>query len=312
MFYKNYVYPVNPVDLFYKTMKIENEKKVCLITGGTSGIGLATARGMARMDFTTILVGRNQKKCERVCEKIRKQSGNELVSFLVADLSSQKDIHRLVEQFNADFERLDFLVNNAGAKFVSRLTTIDGYEMTFALNHLAYFLMTKLLLDRLKAADSARIINVSSGAHGSAAIDFDDLQNERHYIGTQAYNQSKLANLLFTYELARRLKSTHITANAMAPGGVITNFCRNNGWVSWARHVTAHILARNLIGPEKAAETILYLATSSDVEKVTGKYFFDKKPASSSKASYDLDSARRLWVVSEALIKNAWGKGHRA
>ena len=282
-------------------MKRSTDEKICLVTGATSGIGLATARGLAEKGFTTIFVGRNLKKCERVCHKIISSTGNSKISYFVADLSSQKDIRQLADQFQSRFGKLDVLVNNAGAKFVSRDTTVDGYEMTFALNHLGYFLLTHLLIDHLKACGSARIINVSSGAHGGAMIDFEDVQNEQNYIGKRAYGQSKLANLLFTYELARRLDGTGVTVNAMAPGGVITNFCRNNGWVSWAKHVTAHILARNLIGPQKAAETIIYLATSPEVEGVSGKYFFEKKPIPSSTASYDMESAKRLWGISEAM-----------
>jgi len=276
-------------------------KKICLVTGATSGIGKATAQGLAAGGFTTVIVGRDQQKTDRVCRLIRKRTGNPDISYLIADLSSQKDVRRLAEEFKRWYDRLDILVNNAGAKILQRLTTVDGYEMTFALNHLAYFLLTQLLLDRLQAAKHARIVNISSGAHGGAVLDFDDLQNEKHYVGKEAYNQSKLANLLFTYELARRLEGSGVVANAMAPGGVITNFCRNNGWISWAKHVTAHILARNLIGPEKAAETILYMATSPEVAGVSGKYFFEKKPIESSPASYDEEAGKRLWEISERM-----------
>ena len=282
-------------------MKISHDQKICLITGATSGIGKATAAGMAKMGVATILVGRNRAKCERVCKKIQSRSGNANVTYLVADLSSQHEIRRLVEEFKRKYDRLDILVNNAGAKILQRQTTVDGYEMTFALNHLAYFLLTQMLMDHLKAAGQSRIVNVSSGAHGGTVLDFNDLQNERNYIGKQAYNQSKLANLLFSYELSRRLEGSGVVANAMAPGGVITHFCRNNGWISWGKHVTAHILARNLIGPEKAAETILYLAASPEVEGVTGNYFFEKKPIESSPASYDEEAAKRLWEISERM-----------
>jgi NAD(P)-dependent dehydrogenase (short-subunit alcohol dehydrogenase family) len=282
-------------------MKESTEKKICLVTGATSGIGKAAAQGLAARGFTTVIVGRDQRKSERASRFIRKRTGSPEVFYLIADLSSQKAIRRLTEEFKRKYDRLDILVNNAGAKILQRLTTADGYEMTFALNHLAYFLLTQQLLDRLQAANDARIVNVSSSAHGGALLDFEDLQNKRNYVGKKAYSQSKLANLLFTYELARRLEGTGVTVNAMAPGGVVTNFCRNNGWVSWAKHVTAHILARNLIGPTKAAETILYLATSPEVAGVTGKYFFENKPIESSPASYDTESARRLWEISERM-----------
>lgn len=279
------------------------DDKICMVTGATSGIGLATARGLANLGATVIIVGRNPEKCERVRAKIQAEIENTAVEAMVADLSSQNDIRQLADRFKNKFERLDVLVNNAGAKFVERLTTVDGFEMTFALNHLAYFLLTHLLLERLHAADSARIVNVSSGAHSGATINFDDLQNDNGYNGKIAYGQSKLGNLLFTYELAKRLDGSSVTVNAMAPGGVITNFCRNNGWISWAKHVTAHILARNLIGPKKAAETILYLCTSPEVRGISGQYFFDKKPVQSSPESYDENCAKALWDVSLALGK---------
>ena len=278
--------------------------KICLITGATSGIGLATARALAGMGATVIGVGRNPVKCERVCRMLKAATGNTAVEFMVADLSSQDDIRQLADRFKNKFDRLDVLVNNAGAKFVKRLKTVDGYEMTFALNHLAYFLLTHLLTAHLQVSGNARVINVASGAHGGAFIDFDDLQNEKQYIGKKAYNQSKLANILFTYELSRRLDGKGVAVNTMAPGGVITNFCRNNGWISWAKHVTAHILARNLIGPEKAAETIVYLAASPEVEGISGQYYFDKMPIQSSPASYDEECAKTLWDVSFALISH--------
>ncbi len=273
--------------------------KICMVTGATSGIGAATSLALARQGATTIVVGRDQRKSRQTVEKIRAVTGNSSVDCLVADLSSQKDIHELAEQFKKRHDRLDVLVNNAGAKIVSRQVTVDGYEMSFALNHLAYFLLTNLLLDPLKNAGKARIINVSSGAHGGCSgMDFDDLQGEKGYIGKKAYAQSKLANILFSYELSRRLEGTGITVNALAPPGAATNFCKNNGWISWLKHVTAHVLARDLAGPAEAAKTSIYLATSPEVEGVTGKYFIDKKPVRSSDASYDKEAAGRLWNVS--------------
>jgi len=282
-------------------MKQSPVQKTCLITGATSGIGKAAARGIAARGFTTVLVGRDRRKSERVCRKIRKQTGNPDVSYLLADLSSQKEIHRLADAFKAVHGRLDILVNNAGARILERKITVDGIEMTFALNHLAYFLLTSLLLDLLKAAGNSRIINIASGAHSSACIDFDDLQCKRAFDGKQAYNQSKLANLMYTYELARRLSGTGITVNAVSPGNVLSNFSKNNGWISWGKHVLAHILARNLIGPKRAAETILYLAASPEVAGITGKYFFQKKEIESSPASYDRESAKRLWEISDRM-----------
>jgi NAD(P)-dependent dehydrogenase (short-subunit alcohol dehydrogenase family) len=280
--------------------------KVCLVTGATSGIGRATTMALAKLGATIVLVGRNLEKSKRLYDQIRRSNSSVQVDYLIADLSSQHDIFQLTAKFKQQYEKLDLLVNNAGAKFISRLASVDGYEMTFALNHIAYFLLTNLLLDRLKAAGNARILNISSGAHGGHCINFDDLQNAKEYVGKVAYGQSKLANILFTYELARRLNGIDITAHALAPGGVITNFCRNNGWISWGKHVLAHILARNLIGPGKAAEAVVYLACSKEVGGITGKYYYNKTPVNSSAASYDVESAKRLWEMSKMLIKQKY------
>jgi NAD(P)-dependent dehydrogenase (short-subunit alcohol dehydrogenase family) len=231
-------------------------KKICLITGATSGIGLETARALASQCMCVIIVGRNREKCERtvIINRIRTATGNSSVDYLMEDLSSQKDIRQLCAQFLSRYKRLDILINNAGAKIVKRQVTFDGFEMTFSLNHLAYFLLTNLLLDTLKKSGSARIINVASGAHGGCPrINFDDLQSEKGYVGKVAYAQSKLANILFTYELARRLEGTSVTVNALHPGGVISDFCKNNGLVSWAKHVTAHLLHGNLVSPKEGA-----------------------------------------------------------
>lgn len=273
--------------------------KVCMVTGATSGIGEATAGALAQQGALTIVVGRNLKKCEKAVSSIKAETGNTSVEYLLADLSSQKDIRRLSEEFKSRYMQLDVLINNAGGKFIERQVTADGFEWTFALNHLACFLLTNLLLDKLRESGKGRIINLASGAHGDVTgIDFNDLQSEKGYIGKRAYAQSKLANILFTYELSRRVQDSGLTVNALNPGGVISNFCKNNGLRSWLRHVTAHLMAGDLAGPVKGAQTSVYLATSPEVEGVTGKYFKDKKPVSSSEASYDEKAAARLWDVS--------------
>src|SRR5918994_3092242 len=202
-------------------------EKVCLITGATSGIGKATAMGLANMGASVVMVGRDRGRGEAALAEIRDKSANASVNLMLADLSSQEEIRRLAHEFKEAYPRLDVLINDAGLFRSERITTADGLEMTFAVNHLAYFLLTKLLLEVLKASVPSRIVNVSSGDHSNGTIDFDDLQGEKGYKGPKAYSQSKLATVLFTYELARRLEGTGITANCLHPGGRIpvrTNF----------------------------------------------------------------------------------------
>jgi NAD(P)-dependent dehydrogenase (short-subunit alcohol dehydrogenase family) len=272
--------------------------KTCVVTGATSGIGLSTVRALAGMGATTIIVARNPQKGERVARKIKAETGNSQIDFMLADLSCQRDVLHLAELVKARYKCLDVLVNNAGAMFLTRCVTVDGIEMTFALNHLAYFLLTQSLLECLKAAGKARIVNVASEMHRGARIDFDDIQYQKSYTGKQAYSRSKLANILFTYELAGQLNGSGVTVNAMSPGGVFTNFSRNNGWVSWAKNVASCILARSLVSPKKGADTIVYLASAAQAENVTGKYFFKRKQVSSSPASYDPENSKRLWEIS--------------
>lgn len=272
--------------------------KTCLITGGTSGIGLATALGLADRGATVVIVGRDRRKCERVARHIHGRTGS-TVQFLVADLSSQKQVRRAAHEVQAGYPRLDVLVNNAGSNFMKRRLTDDGLEMTFALNHLAYFLLTNLLLDALNACPSGRIVNVSSSAHKSGTIHFDDLHGERDYDRLKAYSQSKLANLLFTYELSRRLQGTSVTVNALHPGLVATNLGIDNGWLRVKlRNVVRH---RSLISAREGAETSIFLAGSSRVEGISGRYFIECSEARSSPASYDSDTAARLWRLSEEL-----------
>ena len=198
------------------------EGKVCLVTGATAGIGLVTALELARQGARVIGVGRSPERCAEAARQIREQTGTSAVEFLVADLSSQAEVRRLADQVKAATGRLDVLVNNAGLIRLEREVTVDGLEMTFALNHLAYFLLTNLLLDTLKASTPARIVSVASAAHQGCKINFDDLQGETKYSPWRAYQQSKLANILFTRELARRLEGTGVTANALHPGYVRT------------------------------------------------------------------------------------------
>lgn len=273
--------------------------KVCLVTGATSGIGQATALALARKGATVIGVGRDARKCSATVDLLRRATGNPSVEFLQADLSAQEAIRKLAREFKRRHRRLDVLVNNAGARFASRLVSADGYEMTLALNHLGYFLLTNLLLDELGASGRGRVVNVASGSHwGCPGIDFGDLQGEKSFSGKRAYAQSKLAVVLFTYELARRLSGTGATANAADPGNVISGFCRNNGITGWMRHIVGSLKSGSLVGPVEGARTSVYLASSPDVAGTTGKYFTGCKAVQSSRASYDEEAAGRLWEVS--------------
>jgi len=278
--------------------------KVCLITGATSGIGAVTAEALARQGATVVIVGRDPAKCEASAARVRQQTGNAAVGHLVADLSRQADVRGLARQVLEQYPRLDVLVNNAGGIFLSRRLSADGIEMTFALNHLGYFLLTTLLLDRMRASAPSRVVNVSSIGHELArGIRFDDVQFERGYrAGFPAYHHSKLANLLFTYELARRLEGTGVTANALHPGLVATNIGVNNG-LSWRvlSFFYDRILRPHYVSPEEGARTVVHLASSPDVEGVTGRYFVEEREVASSEASRDVDAARRLWELSEEL-----------
>lgn len=272
----------------------EMQGKICLITGATGGIGVETALGLAKQGAQVIIAGRSAEKIAAAARRIEAESGA-AVQTLTADLSSQAEVRRLAAEFSQRWDRLDVLVNNAGAIFVNRRETVDGLEMTFALNHLNYFLLTHLLLDCLKAAGSARIVNVSSGAHLGGKINFDDLQLQRGYSSWKAYSQSKLANVLFTYELARKLAGSGITANALHPGFVATNFGRSNGGLFNPLFRLTQVFA---ITPEAGARTSIYLASSPEVAGVTGKYFDRCRPVRSSPLSYNEETARRLWQVS--------------
>ena len=274
--------------------------KVCLITGATAGIGYVTALEIARMGASVTLLGRNQQKCEASLKAIQEQTGNPHVEYLLADLSSQAQIRSAAEKFHARHDHLDVLVNNAGGFNLTRKLSVDGIEMTFAVNHLAYFLLTLLLLDALKSSPSARVINVSSGSHYGEHLDFNDLQLKRFYNPMQAYGRSKLANILFTYELARRLQGTQVTSNALTPGMVATEI-----WTKVNRFLTPLInpvIRRIGQTPLEGAQTSIYLATSPDVEGISGKYYANKHPVKSSAASYDQEAARRLWDISLELV----------
>jgi NAD(P)-dependent dehydrogenase (short-subunit alcohol dehydrogenase family) len=277
--------------------------KVALITGATNGIGEVTARELARMGAHVVVVGRSREKTERVVQTIQAETGSTAVTPLLADLSLQREVRRLADEFQARFQRLDLLINNAGATFEKRYVTAEGLEMTFALNHLAYFLLSALLLDVLKqtAAQTgeARIVNVASTAHRTAALDFDDLQAQKRYIGFVAYGRSKLANLLFTFELARRLQGTGVTVNAIHPGGVRTGFAQNDPGIT---RLLWNLLTPFLRTPEQGAETLIHVATDPALRGRTGGYYADNRLTTASAAAQDVEAQRRLWAASEALV----------
>ena len=270
------------------------EGKVVLVTGATNGIGLVTARELSRLGGHVTIISRNAEKCVSVADAIKAETGN-LVEYIQADLSTLAGIRKAAATFLKFQKQLHILVNNAGGFFIKRTVTPDGFESTFALNHLNYFLLTTLLLDQLKASAPTRVINVASGSHVGARISFNDLQGEKRYGGFRAYGQSKLANVLFTYELARRLEGTGVTVNALHPGYVDTGIPLSSGFLGKVAKLSASIFAQK---PEKGAQTTIFLALSPDVEGVTGKYFVDCKPIASSPESYDKSVAERLWQVS--------------
>ncbi len=273
--------------------------KIALVTGATAGIGLITAEALARMGATVVIVSRSEEKCRNVVAQIQANTGNTRVEYIAGDLSAMAQVRAVAAEFLRRYDRLHILVNNAGAFINDRQVSADGYEMTFALNHLNYFYLTQLLQDTLIASAPARIVNVSSDAHRGGKINFDDLMSEKSYSGFGVYSMTKLANVLFTNELAQRLEGSGVTANSLHPGFVATNFGKNNGGIVGLFMPVVQLFA---INPEKGAETSIHLAASPDVEGVTGKYFTKKMPVQPAKAALDVAVQRRLWEVSETLI----------
>src|SRR5215210_2013775 len=258
--------------------------RTVLVTGATAGIGKATALGLATMGAHLAITGRDLERTEIAAREIRTTGGGQ-VDVFIADLSGLSEVRRLAHEVLEHLSRIDVLVNNAGGYWNTRHVTADGLERTFALNHLAPFLLTQLLLDRLTQSAPARVVTVSSNAHAQGRMDFDDLQGELSYAGSRAYNQSKLANVLFSYELARRLHGTSVTANALHPGVVSTSFGAEDP--ATVQRVFIPFLRRFMKTPAQGAATSIYLASAPDLEQVTGRYFADSKPKTSSKLSYD-------------------------
>lgn len=276
--------------------------KVCLVTGASAGIGTVTALELARAGAEVVMVGRDPARSEAALREVQEKSGSRSVSLILADLSSRKGVEKVAEEFKAKHDRLHVLVNNAGINAMKRVVTADGLESTFAVNHLAYYHLTLLLLDLLKKSAPSRIVNVSSSAHKGVRLDFDDLQSARRYSAFKVYAQSKLANLLFTYALARRLQGTGVTVNALHPGVIpSTSLSRElPKFVVSLVDVTSKLF-RFGSTLEEGAKTTLYLAMSPEVEGVSGKYFVKCKEARSSAASYDEAAQERLWKASAEL-----------
>ena len=274
--------------------------KVCLVTGGNSGIGKATALGLAKLNASVVIVSRDNHKGEAAIIEMKAKSGNRNLEAMTTDLSSQDSVRQLAHDFTTRYKRLHVLVNNAGIFLPKRVQTVDGFEATFATNHLGHFLLTNLLLDVLKASAPSRIINLTSSAHYGTEMDFEDLQGEKKYSGYHAYSQSKLANVLFTYQLAKQLEGTGVTVNTLHPGVVRTGFGRDQGGLM---SILVTVGRPFMISPERAAKAAIYLATSPDLESVSGKFFSRGKEKRSSRESYDEASAERLWKVSEELTK---------
>jgi NAD(P)-dependent dehydrogenase (short-subunit alcohol dehydrogenase family) len=272
--------------------------RAVLVTGGSRGIGRATALGLATMGARVAITGRDRERTEDAAREIRAAGGGQ-VDVFVADLSAQSEVRRLADEVLQSLSRIDVLINNAGGYWHTRHVTADGLERTFAVNHLAPFLLTNLLLDRLKQTAPARVVTVSSNAQTTGRIDFNDLQGERSYSGGRAYNQSKLANVLFSYELARRLQTTSVTANALHPGIVSTSFGAEDP--AGLQRLFVPIVRPFMKTPVQGAATSIYLASAPDLEQVTGRYFVNSKPKRSSKRSYDEAAAARLWQVSADL-----------
>ena len=273
--------------------------KTVLVTGATNGIGKETARGLARLGARVIIVGRDAEKSARVVREIQTDTGNSNVEALLADLTLQADVRQLAEQVNAKLSRLDVLVNNAGTIYMKREVTSEGIEKTWALNHLAYFLLTDLLLPLLKDSAPARIVNVSSSGHRGGKIDFDDIMMEKNYRGFARYNATKLANVLFTRELAKRLRGTGVTVNAVHPGFVPAAFTRGTDFGSQMFLLFTRPFAKTLT---EGAATSLYVATSHEIEGVTGRYFADSRETVPAAAAQDDATAQRLWALSEAQV----------
>ena len=269
--------------------------KVCLVTGATDGIGKVSARVLAEKGAKVIIVGRNPEKSATVLAELKSSSGNENIDLLMADLAVMQEVYDLAEQVISHYDRLDILLNNAGGYFAKHELTSDGLERTFALNHMSYFLLTNKLMELLKSSAPARIVNVSSDAHYGVDMDFENLNGEQEYKAWKAYQKSKLANVLFTYELLKKVPAD-ITVNCLHPGFVATNFGHNiGGFFGPVLKIAQRISA---IDPEEGAKTSIFLCSAPEVKGVSGKYFYKCQPKTSSRESRNMDTGKRLWQIS--------------
>ena len=269
--------------------------KICLVTGATDGIGKISARVLAEKGAKVIIVGRNPEKSETVLAELKSSSGNENIDLLMADLAVMQEVYDLAEQVISHYDRLDILLNNAGGYFAKHELTSDGLERTFALNHMSYFLLTNKLMELLKSSAPARIVNVSSDAHYGVDMDFENLNGEQEYKAWKAYQKSKLANVLFTYELLKKVPAD-ITVNCLHPGFVATNFGHNiGGFFGPVLKIAQRISA---IDPEEGAKTSIFLCSAPEVKGVSGKYFYKCQPKTSSRESRNMDTGKRLWQIS--------------
>jgi NAD(P)-dependent dehydrogenase (short-subunit alcohol dehydrogenase family) len=275
--------------------------KTVVVTGATNGIGKVTALELARLGARVLIVGRDPKRGEATLEEIRAQSGNANVELLLADLSLMSETRRLAQEVSAKTGKLDVLVNNAGAIFTEREETREGLEKTFALNHMSYFLLTNLLLETLKASGNARVVNVSSDAHRIGALNFEDLQARNGFNSMRVYGQSKLMNVLFSNELARRLQGTGVTSNALHPGVVATGFAQGSSGVWGWIFKLLRFVPGAMVTPQQGARTSIHLASSDAVNGITGLYFSNQKPTVPSLASLEVPAQQRLWLESERI-----------
>lgn len=274
------------------------EGRTCVITGATSGIGRAAAIALSQAGADLILIGRRENIGKRLTAKLQHRSDSRRVEFLRADISDQKQVRSLAQSIKEKYDRIDVLINNAGARFDTFRKSTDGIELTFATNYLSHFLLTSLLLENLIRAENGRVIMLGSGAHGGISAPNEWCLGLENYDRKLAYGLSKLADIAFAYELARRLGKTRAVANAVDPGGVATNLGRNNGLLAWFRHLGYYVMKRQLISARRGAETVAFLATDPSMAKVTGKYFYEKHVVESSPASRDREAAERLWALS--------------